>query len=46
MIKMNDDVRYIDDGGGGVRASEPPGEGAVDWNVAGIVDDIDGGGGY
>ena len=50
MIKMNydDDVHYIDDGG--VRASEPQGEGAVGWNVASIVndddDDIDGGGGY
>ena len=46
MIKMNDDdVHYIDDGG--VRASEPPGEGAVGWNVASIVndDDVDGGGG-
>jgi len=48
MIKMNDDdVHYIDGGSDGVRASEPPGEGAVGWNVASIVndDDIDGGGG-
>jgi len=49
MIKMNyDDVHYIDDGG--VRASEPQGEGAVGWSVTSIVndddDDIDGGGGY
>jgi hypothetical protein len=27
----DDDVHYIDDGG--IRASEPPGEGAVGWNV-------------
>jgi len=43
----DDDVHYIDDGG--VRASEPPGEGAVGWNVTSIVNaddnDIDGGGG-
>jgi len=44
---MNDDVRYIDDGSDGVRASEPLGEGASHDEVYSIVndDDIDGGGG-
>ena len=42
---MNDDVRYIDDGSDGVRASEPLGEGASHDELDYIVDCVDGGGG-